>query len=155
MELDIVKEIITEAKKEIASTLPNFSQLSYEHNIEENNERELCKGYGFIPQNADFKEGSGLGFVTMEHTFQLIVSDTFMNKDDDTSLTNSIFGLYNAVGKVIKDFQKSSLALPTSTYRVLLINGTNIEEPEVNQQNKSVTLRANMIITYKYRKNAF
>jgi len=151
--MEIVTEIINETKLTIAALLPAFTALDYEYDILKNSERGLAKRYGFIPEDATFKEGSALGFTTMEHTFQLILTTDYMNKDDDSAQANALQSLYEAAHKVLKDLQKKSLTLPTSGYRVLLISGISFETPEHFDENSTVVLRANFNYTYRFRNN--
>jgi len=153
MAVDIVKEIIDETKNVIDVLIPDFSRLDYEYDILKNSERGLSKRYGFIPEDATFKEGSALGFTTMEHTFQLILTTDYMNKDDDSAQANALQSLYTAAHCILKDLQKKQLALPTSGYRVLLISGISFETPEHFDENSTVVLRANFEYTYRFRNN--
>ena len=153
MAIEIVKEIITEVKQTLTALLPTYSQLKYEYDISKNNEKGLTKGFGFIPKAASFKEGSAMGFTTMEHTFQLILTTDYFNKDDDEAQANATQDLYAQVHGILKDLQKSSITLPTSGYRVLLISGIDFEDPEHFDENSSMALRSNFIITYRFKNN--
>jgi hypothetical protein len=153
MAIEIVKEIVEETKLTIAGLLPDFSALPYERDIEKNSERELSKRYGFIPLDANFKEGSALGFTTMEHNFQLILTDDYQNKDDETAQFNAEQNLYAKAHMILKDIQKSRVTLPTSGYRVLLISGIGFDAPEHFDENSVVVLRANFLYTYRFRNN--
>lgn len=151
--MEIVSEIIEATKAILAGLIPEQNQLSYEYDIEKNSEKELTNGFGFIPQEALFKEGSALGFTTMEHTFQLILTTDFQNKDSDAAQGLKIQSLYNKAHLLLKDIQKKSIALPTSGYTVLLVSGINFETPEISIENSTVTLRSNFIFTYRFRNN--
>lgn len=153
MAIEIVKEIIEETRNVIEGLLPEFTRLDYEYDITKNNERSLSKRYGFIPQDANFKEGSALGFSTIDHVFQLILIDDYLNKDDDQAQANALQGLYEAVHCILKDLQKKPLTLPTAGYRVLLISGISFETPEHFDENSVVSLRANFNYTYRFKNN--
>lgn len=154
MALEIVKEIINETKLAIDALLPDYSRLDYEYFIDANSDRGNTRRYGFISQDASFVQGAGstLGFVTMDHNFQLILSMDYLNKDDDTALRNALNELYDKAHTVISDLQKKPLALPNPLYRVLLINGISFENPEVIGDNSTVILRANLNYRYRFRK---
>lgn len=153
MAIDIVKEIVEETKSIIQGLLPEFSVLPYEYDIAKNDERNLAKKFGFIPQDANFKEGSALGFTTMEHVFQLILMDEFSNRDSDEAQGNALQELYASAHAILKDLQKKQLTLPTSGYRVLLISGISFETPEHFDENQVVSLRANFNYTYRFKNN--
>ena len=153
MAIDIVGEIIDEVKLTLDALMPDYRRLNYEYDILKNNERGLAKSFGFIPKAANFKEGSALGFTTIEHTFEIILTDDYLNKDDDSAQATALRGMYAQVQGILKDLQKKSIALPTSGYRVLLISGLTYEEPEHFNDNSSTVLRATFIITYRFRNN--
>jgi len=153
MAIEIVSEIITEVKLALTALMPTYSQLKYEYEINKNSEKGLSKGFGFIPKSANFKEGSAMGFTTMEHNFQLILTTDFFNKDCDEAQANAMQDLYAQAHGILKDLQKKSITLPNSGYRVLLISGIGFEDPEINEDNTSTTLRANFLITYRFRNN--
>ena len=149
----IVKEIIDETKNILDALLPDMKRLSYEHDLLNNSERELTNRFGFIAQEANFKEGSALGFTTMEHTFQLILTTDYQNKDSDAAQSEALNSLYSKVHSVLKDLQKKSITLPTSGYRVLLVSGVNFEAPEFLAENSTIILRTNLIYTYRFKNN--
>lgn len=151
MSVTIVKEIIDEVKIHIVSAVPDCKQLDYEYDILKNNENRLTNRFGFIPQNANFREGSAMGFTTMDHTFQLILTTDYLNKDDDTKQADALQGLYDKAHCILKDLQKKSISLPTSGYRVLLISGLSFETPEHFDDNATTVLRADFNITYRFR----
>lgn len=153
MAVEIVSEIITEVKLTLDALLTSYARLDYEFEIEKNSDRGNTKRFGFIPGPADFKEGSALGFTTMLHTFQLILTTDYQNKDDDSAQANALQGMYAEAHGVIKAIQKKSITLPTSGYTVLLISGANFDDPEHFNDNSSTALRANLVITYRFRNN--
>ena len=150
--MGIVQEIV-EAIKPIIESVTGHAQLDYEYNVELNSDRGYEARYGFIPQSADFVDGRSMGFTTMNHGFQLILTDDFQNKDDDTAQNTSVMALYEKSQSLLKDLQKSRLVLPTPTNKVLLISGLSFEEPEFSGDNSTVALRLNFIIQYRYQNN--
>ena len=153
MAVEIVSEIISEVKQTLTALLPTYTQLLYEYDIEKNSEKNLSKGFGFIPKSANFKEGSAMGFTTMEHNFQVILTTDFFNQDCDEAQANAMQGLYAQAHAILKDLQKKSITLPTSGYTVLLVSGIDFEDPEINEDNTSTTLRTNLVIKYRFRNN--
>jgi len=148
----IVKEI-QDAIKPIIESITGRSQIDYEYNVELNSDRGYENGFGFIPLSASFVSGRSIGFTTMDHTFQVILTDDFLNSDDDTSQNISIMDMYDDSESLLKQLQKSRLVLPTNTNRVLLISGASIDEPEVSSDNSTVVLRINFNINYSYINN--
>lgn len=153
MGINIVGEIVAETKNVIDGLTLNLKRLPYEYEIEKNNERSLADRYGFIPKAATFREGSSMGFTTMEHSFELILCDDYSNKDSDSSQATATHKLYEKAHCILKDIQKKKLALPTAGYTVLLISGLSFDSPEHFNDNGLVVLRAEFIITYRFRNN--
>lgn len=153
MAIDIVKEIVTASKSAIAALLPDYSQLDYEYNIQNNSERSNPQGYGFIPLAADFMEGKSLGFTTMAHRFQIILTTDYVNQSTDSEQGVALQELYGKMHTLAQDFMAKKLALPTSTYKVLLVRGLSFEEPEFFDDNKLIALRANIEMQYRFINN--
>jgi len=150
--MGIVDEIIV-AIKALLPGLTGFTQLDYEYDVALNAEDRQAKKFGFIPKEADFIEGRGMGFTTVDHTFQMILTDDFKNFDDDTTQHTKLMALYTTSQNAQVEFQKSRLALPTPGHLVMLISLSGIEEPEFLGENNIVILRTNFKIQYKYRNN--
>ena len=153
MAIDIVKEIVTASKSAIAALLPDYSQLDYEYDIQKNSDRANPKGYGFVPLSADFVEGKSLGFTTMAHRFQIILTTDFLNQSSDSEQALAIQELYEKMHVLAQDFMSKKLALPTASYKVLLVRGLSFEEPEFFDDNKLVALRANLEMQYRFINN--
>ena len=150
--MGIVQEIV-EAIKPIIASVTSHTQLDYEYNVDLNSDRGYEKGYGFIPKDASFAEGRSMGFTTIDHTFQMILTDDFKNQDCDTAQSTALMALYEKSQTLLKDLQKSRLSLPTPTNKVLLISGLEFEEPEFSGDNSTVALRLNFNIQYRYQNN--
>lgn len=151
--MDIVRQILDETKNVIAGLLPSFSQIDYENNVALNSDRGLTKKYGFIVKEGSFVNGRSIGFTTIDQNFELFLTDTFLNKDDDAPQVNKTNELYDKMHLVLQELQKSPLALPTAGYRVLLISGLSFEAPEYINENGSVILRLNLNYQYRFKNN--
>ena len=149
----IVSEIVEAARPILESILADYSKLDYEYIVASNSERSLEKRYGFIPTAASFVDGQALGFTTVDHAFLLTLTDTYINRDCDEPLRDVLFNMYAEVQDVLKELQKSKLALPTIGNRVLLIYGLSVDEPEIIEENSIVVLRAAFNFRYQYRNN--
>jgi len=150
--MGIVQEI-QEAIKPIIKAVTGYTQLDYEYDIDLNSDRGYTEKYGFIPQDASFAEGKSMGFTTKDHTFQLILTNDFKNQDDDTAQNSALMVMYEKAQTLLKDLQKSRLALPTPTNKVKLISGLSFDDPEFSGDNSTVALRLNLKIQYSYRNN--
>lgn len=153
MAVDIVAEITEEVKLIVEGLYPACKRLDYEYEIEKNNEKGLTDRFGFIPAGASFKEGSALGFTTMEHTFNLILTTDYQNKDDEAPQRAALEAQYAKAHCILKTLQKKNLTLPTSGYRVTLISGISFDAPEHINDNSVVILRTDFNIQYRFRNN--
>lgn len=153
MAIDIVKEIVTASKAAIALLLPTYTQLDYEYNIQNNSERANPKGFGFVPLSAEFMEGKSLGFTTMAHRFQIILTTDYLNQSTDAEEGLAVQELYENMHTLAQDFMAKKLVLPTASYKVLLIRGLSFEEPEIFEDNKLIALRANIEMQYRFINN--
>lgn len=148
--MGIVEEIQV-AIKNLLPGITGHAQIDYEYNIELNSDRGYEKRFGFIPGLATFAEGRAMGFTTMNHNYQLVLTDDYMNKDCDTPQNDIIMAMYAGVQDTLKQLQKSRLALPTIGNRVLLISGLTIDDPEFSEDNSVAALRSNFVIQYQYK----
>ena len=153
MAIDIVKEIIVAGKSAIGALLPDYTQLDYEYDLLKNSDRANPNGFGFIPLDADFVEGKSLGFSTMAQRFQIILTNDYSNYSTDAELGLAIQGLYGDMHSLAQDFMAKKLALPTASYKVLLVRGLTFQEPEIFEENKLVALRATIEIQYRFINN--
>lgn len=147
----IVNEIVEACRPILEGLLIDYSRMDYEYITTSNNERSLEKRYGFTPSSASFVDGSGLGFTTIDHTFVLTLTDSYLNRDCDDALRMVLFDQYALVQTVLKQLQKSKLALPSPQNRVMLIRGLAIDEPEILEENSIVVLRAIFNFRYQYK----
>jgi len=151
--MGIVDEIIVACKTVLDTLLTDYSQLPYQYNIVQNNEKDIDRGYSLAAGGASFVAGRSIGFTTIDHEFVLSLVNTYNNRDCDDDLQKVLNEQYALVQNVLKELQKSRLQLPTPSNRVLLISGLNIDEPEILAENNSVVLRANLNIQYNYQNN--
>lgn len=150
--MGIVSEIQVAAKV-IIEVITGFTQLDYEYDIDLNSDRGYEEKYGFIPKAANFASGRSLGFTTMDHAFELVLTSDYNNQDCDVAQNTTVMGLYEKAQELLKELQKSRLVLPTPTNKVLLIAGLSFDDPEFSSDNSTVALRATFNIQYRYRNN--
>ena len=151
--MGIVEEVVDAIKTILDGLLTGYSRLDYEFNVENNSDRGNDTGFGFIPGSATFAEGRAMGFTTMDHNFILKLVDCYQPKDDDSALRTALFTQYGLIQDSLKELQKSKLALPTPSNRILLISGLSFDDPDINEENHVVELRANFVIRYSFRNN--
>jgi len=147
----IVEEIIAASNTLIQATLPTFKPLLYAYDLEMNAEDRLNDRFAIIPTGAESVSGRSLGFLTIDHNFQIILTDQAQDKDSDAPLRLKVNQLYEQGYLLLKEFAQKKLPLPTPTNLVLLITGNGFESPELLVQNKGVALRMNINIQYRIK----
>ena len=133
--MGIVEEIIGASKPILEGILTDYAELDYEFILPSNSERSLDKRYGFTPGPCTFIDGSAIGFTTIDQVFRLTFTETYQNQDCDEALRAVLLNQYALVQNVLKELQKSKLALPTVGNRVMLIKGISVDEVEIIEEN--------------------
>lgn len=151
-DITIVEDIISKVKEEVGLLLTDFNQLDYEFDINKNADNRLQKRYGFIPLSAEFVEGRTLQHSTFNHIFQLLLTNDFQSKDDDTALSDSLNLLYKASFCVQQNIQCGHIVLTNPDYKVLIFRAVSFEDPEYLLDNGTVALRVNFTVQYRFRK---
>jgi hypothetical protein len=105
--------------------------------------------YGFLPLGADFVEGRRLGSVTMDHTFQLVLTTDYRNHDDDREAMDALTGLYESANDIQKELAKRYTSISD---KLLIVRPVGFEDPEFIEDNTIVALRFNLVFNYSYRK---
>jgi len=149
MAVTLVADITTNGKALIASTLPAaYAALDYEHEIEKNAFENNATRYGFISLGAPTllpAERTNRN-VTVDHTFQLILTTDFRNHDDDTAQVTAKNELFQRTHELMQVFINKK----ANTAGVLIVRGLNIEDPEFLDDNTVIALRTNLSVLYRY-----
>lgn len=145
----IVSQIITAAKAQIATTLgATYSELAFEIDLEKNNFRSNDKRYGFIPLEAANNETSINRYYTLDHRFNLILTQQADIRQSDADLRAVREDLYDKMDELFQAFILTKLGLSSI---IMLIDSPEIEAPEYLEDNRLVVLRGT--ITIKYRQS--
>jgi len=151
--MGIIDEIVTKLKTEIGNILPEFKPLRYEYDIATNSDRDYKQRYGVTCDSANFVTDRTIGFITMDHTFNVVLTNSFLNKDNDDSKNKNLMELYEAVEKISSNLHNRKLDLASPTYNVLLVTSFSVDTPEILGDTNSIALRLNLNIRYKYKHN--
>lgn len=144
----IVGDIIDSMKSIIATELgATYQELKYVYNVEKNNLRSMEKAYGVRPVDAATAESVTKAF-TLDHSFEIILTDSVARTDTDVQRTDAIKVMYDKGDEIFKDFINTKIALPLV---VLDVRAPSISEPEFVDDNKMVILRFQTVV--KYRSN--
>jgi len=150
MAIDIVSKIISGGKGIITAELPDQKQLDYEYDLEENSDKNKEKGFGLIISEGD-AGASRLGHVTVNQTFQVILTTRFFNRDDEVQQRTAIDRVYLEMHCLLKVFIRSKMGVtPSSDGCVDLVAFNSFEPLEFIDDNTTVVLRLNLLVSYRY-----
>ena len=87
-----------------------------------------------------------LRYYTVDHTFELILTDIWARDQDDSEREAVLETLYNKADEIFKDLHNSKV---NGTANVLSVFDPTLLEPEFFDDKKIIVLR--MQVTIKYR----
>jgi hypothetical protein len=141
-----VSQILTSTKSIISTELgSDYQALRYIYNVELNGLRGAYKAYGVRPLAASSNETICRNY-TLDHQFEVILTDTFARADNDSQIETSIGTMYNKADEIFKELVNQKIGLSSF---VLNVFDPSISEPELLGDQKFVILR--MQYTIKYR----
>ena len=142
----IVENIVDNSKSTAATVLgAGYKELRFVYAVEKNDIRSAEKAYSVRPLSAIPAESTVKAY-TVDHQFELVLTDTIGRSDDDTQRTDALMVMYDKIDEIFKAFINTKLSLPAT---VLWVSSPSISEPEFVLDNKLVILR--MQYTVKYR----
>lgn len=142
----IVSDILTNVSSQAATTLgATWQELQYVHDVTRNHERNLKMAYGVRPLSGVPAPESINRYYTMDHGFEIVLTDSIARQDSDTPVRTSIGTLYNKADELFKALVNTKISLPTT---VLFISSPTIPEPEVIP-GKAVVVRVQFVVKYR------
>lgn len=128
-----------------ATSANSFQALPFTSDVKKNNVRTARKSYGVRPLEAVNAE-TILKTYTVNHKFEVILTDVITRGADDEALETSIKLLYNMADEIFVLALKTKLGLSSV---VLNVFEPSILEPELYEKEQIVVLR--MQFTVKWR----
>jgi|SRR5210317_765541 len=142
---NLVEQILDAIELEVENET-GFAKLKYNYNIAMNDAIKNSKRFGVRPKEASVTSGI-TNVYTVDHTFTVdLVLGYESNAQNDATLQTRVKTLYNKMDEVIKAMHLNKAGLPSI---VLVVNLDSIAEPEINEENKIVSLSADFIIKYR------
>ncbi|TXH09494.1 MAG: hypothetical protein E6R04_07965 [Spirochaetes bacterium] len=141
-----VSSIIANAKSLAATELgATWHELKYAFELEKNDSRISAKGYSVIPLSADPVD-TVLRSYSLQHGFQLILSDTIARGAGDAEVFTVLGTLYDKADEIFKDYAGLLLNLAGTVIRVF---DPSLGEPEFFNDRETVVLRMNFNVLYR------
>lgn len=139
--------IITSTKVRIASVLgATYSELAYTNDVSKNSFKGNFKRYGLISR--DMVEISSVTrYVTMEHTFELILTDSYINQSmtDAQELAKGPI-LQDLAFDIYRDLMNMKAGSPSI---VISVSDLSSIAPETLSEDGVVVVRAQFKIKYR------
>jgi hypothetical protein len=143
--MSLVEQIKNAIESYIGTLLPNFSSSQYIWEPLNNSESKSKLYYAIRPRSASFVTGT-CNTITIDQDFVIELGDSFRNKKDtDSDADEKIYAIYLAHETIYKALMRDNFNIA----RVQVVSGFNINEPEVNKDNKTVKIES--IFTVRYR----
>ena len=141
-----VEQIITQSKLLIANELgSDYQELQFIYDIEKNTLRGARLAYGIRPLNAFTAEGVTRVY-TLDHEFEVILTDTFARGDNDSQREASLNTMYDKSDEIFKELVNKKINLANF---VLNLFNPSISEPEFLDDNKFIILRFQFTVKYR------
>lgn len=144
-----VKDIIDNSRTVMINTLAlsgdTWQQLRNFYDIEKNDIRSAAKAFGIKPLSAA-PENTVTNFYTVDHTFEIILTDTITRVEGDSERETALTEIYNQLDEIFKQLQNSKI---NGTANVLLVSQPSISEPEFLDDNKFLVVRAQYVVKYR------
>jgi hypothetical protein len=144
--MNFVEQINDAIKARMAIVLGSpYKELDYVLDVSSNNFRNSATRYGVRPLESSPSEGV-LRSVTLDHTFQIILVDPFVNRDNDLAQREITFTQYAKMDDIYKDLLGSKAGLSNI---ILLVSSPSTAEPEYLEEENVAILRGNIPIKYR------
>jgi len=115
--------------------------------VEKNNLRDAKLAYGVRPLDAA-NAATLTRSYTLDHGFEVILTDTFARGDSDKQREDSLKVMYDKADEIFKNLVNHKINLASV---VLDIQDPSLSEPEFLDDSKFVILRMQYVV--KYRSN--
>lgn len=124
----------------------NWHQLPHAYSLELNDLRMATKGYGVVSLAAS-STTTLTNYYTLDHTFELILTDCTARTRDESDAAEVIGLLYDKQDEVLKQMILTKLNLAGT---VLLVNPSGMSEPDfIGSDRRVIALRQQFIVKYR------
>lgn len=143
---NVVETIVNAFKSNVATNLgATYSELKYVFDVSQNNFKTNKKGYGVVPSSGETFSGV-MTHYTMRQSFQVILTDDYVNKLGDSGQQTSLMSMYSKMDDIFVDVLNQKLGLGST---ILLVESMTLEEPEFLDDNNVIVLRSNFTVQYR------
>lgn len=142
-----VTSIISGIKTTVAAELgADFSELPFVQDLTKNNKRTARYGYGVRPLDANTADGGVVRAYTLDHRFEVVLTESFVNRSSDAEIEACLGRLYDKADEVFKELVNSKAGVPDV---VLSVSEPSMTQPEVIEAAKIVAIRLQLKVKYR------
>lgn len=141
----IVGDILTNVRAQAASILTGWQRLPYVFDVSKNNSTRAKLAYGVRALDASPADGVNRCY-TLDHRFELILTDTIARGNDDSLIETSIGTLFDKSDEMFKALVHTKISLPLV---VLNISSPSLLPPELYEKEKIVAVRMQFNVSYR------
>lgn len=142
----IVSDIISALETLAATTFgATYQRLKFVYDVGKNDERGAKLGYGVRPLAAIPVEGL-MKTYTVDHTFELVMTDTIARTLDDNERRTAVNTMYDKGDSFFKAVVNTKLNNPSVVW---VTQSPSFSEPEFLDDHKFVILRMQFVVKYR------
>jgi hypothetical protein len=143
---DYTSQIITAIEGRI-DALTSYEKLRYYFDRQKNDNRSSLTGYAVLPGSISPSDNRLIKTIMVDQEFQIVLMDQYRNDaKSDTSIQAKIKDLFDKQNTILTDLASSKIGL---SGLVLVTDLIGIDQPEVNEENKTVELIMNIVVKYR------
>lgn len=143
---NIVQNIMTNIEASAVTILgASYQKLLFTSDVSKNDSRHIALAYGVRPLSAASSISITRAY-TLDHTFELILTDLVARYISDAEKAIIINIMYDKCDQLFVSMVNSKLSLPAS---VLSVSSPSISEPEFLEDQKFVVFRMQFVVKYR------
>lgn len=141
----IVLDITTELENTIGTLFPSKTRSKYVWDFARNAHKKNEELFGIRPSSLSSVAGT-TKTATVDQTFKVLFSTSFNNAPgNDEDLQDKVFDLFNNVSDLWYEAYRSKFGIA----RVLVVSGFDCDEPEIDLENRVVSIETRFTIKYR------
>ena len=141
----IVLDITTELENTIGTLFPSKTMSKYVWDLARNAHKKNEELFAIRPGSLSSVAGT-TKTATVDQTFKVLFSTSFNNAPgNDEDLQDKVFDLFNNVSDLWYEAYRSKFGIA----RVLVVSGFDCDEPEIDLENRVVSIETRFTIKYR------
>lgn len=141
----VVKDIHDELENTIQALFPTKSKSKYVWDLTRNAHKKNENLFSIRPSDLSSVAGVTKN-ATIDQRFRVILSNSFNDTPgNDQDLQDKIFDLFNNVSDLWNEAYRSKFGIA----RVLVVSGFECDEPEIDLENRVVSIETRFTIKYR------